>query len=272
MPKPQLSGLLPSVLTSIYWKQKDKFMFYEDVYTTWVMFAVEKGSFYYEIGDQKGTATLGDLVLCPPGTPFRRVIITPLTFYYFELSWTATQTFGAAGEEDIPFGKISIFDTARLEQNYATMRKWQSWPKEVYISKNTHYCRDMWLLYCDGLEEGVLPDEADKGQPQDPLMREARQMISQRAFTSLNLKEIASALGITPMQLTKKFSAAFGVTPVRYLTSLRLTKAKTLLIETDLTIEQISECCGYQNGFYLTRIFAKYEHTTPSHYRKTYRV
>lgn len=271
MSQPRLSSLLPEVSNSTFWDQKDKFMFYEDVYDTWVMFAVEAGSFYYEIGDEKGTATFGDLVLCPPGTPFRRVIVTPLTFYYFELTWRGLQTPGAVGEEALPPGKLSIFNTGRLEQNYAAMRKWQAWPGEIRFPKNTHFCRDIWLLYCEGLEEGVLTGEDERQHP-DPLMQEARSLIGRRAFTTLNLKEIAGMLGITPMQLTKKFSAAYGVAPVRYLTSLRLAKAKTLLVETNLTIEQISECCGYQNGFYLTRIFAKYEHTTPSHYRKTHRV
>ena len=65
---------------------------------------------------------------------------------------------------------------------------------------------------------------------------------------------------------------SFGVTPLRYLTSLRLNKAKMLLLETNMTIEQISECCGYQNGFYLNRVFVKYEHTTPSRYRNTHRM
>ncbi|MFB9750918.1 hypothetical protein ACFFNY_04950 [Paenibacillus hodogayensis] len=36
----------------------------------------------------------------------------------------------------------------------------------------------------------------------------------------------------------------------QYATALRLEKAKKLLVETNLTLDQISECCGYQNGFY----------------------
>ena len=275
MLKPLLSGCVPQVDLAIYWEKKPKFLYYEDIYKVWVMFAVESGSFYYEIGDMKGSATFGDLVLCPPNTPFRRVINTPLTFYFFELSWTeAHPTSGQRSDDILPAGKISVLDTVRLGQNYALMKKWSSWPTSVRLTQYNHYCRDIWLLYCDGLNESAMLHDPALSQAHggDPLMQEAQRRIQQQAFSAMSLKKIASDLGITQVHLTKKFSASFGVTPLRYLTSLRLNKAKMLLLETNMTIEQISECCGYQNGFYLNRVFVKYEHTTPSRYRNTHRM
>lgn len=53
------------LLNHIYWKQKGEFALTEDIYTTWVAFAVEEGIFHYEIGGQIGEASFGDLVLCP---------------------------------------------------------------------------------------------------------------------------------------------------------------------------------------------------------------
>lgn len=262
-----LSSLLPVVKHTVYWENKDIFLLYEDIYKTWVMFVVESGSFYYEIGESKGTATFGDIVICPPETAFRRVIVTPLTFYYVELVWD-----GQNGEKVIPAGNISIRDTSRLAQNFAVMKKWKAWPISVKAPKYKHYLQDIWLLYCDELGEGSLPGEPEGDRKPDPVMRQAQLMIQQQAFRMFNLKDIAAALGISPVQLTKRFSSSFGINPLSYLTSLRLAKAKRLLVETDLTIEHISENCGYQNGFYLHRMFVKYEHTTPSHYRKSHRL
>jgi AraC family transcriptional regulator len=260
---------VPYPKNGMTWEQKDKFLRYEDVYNVWVMFAVEAGSFYYEIGGLKGTATFGDIVICPPDTVFRRVVVAPLTFYYLELVWIDSQSSGQQAADIIPAGKISIVNTSRLAHNYAAMRKWHSWPRPVRLPQFNHYCRDIWLLYCDELGEGDMQNEKSAGGKPDPLMTEARLLIEKHAFAMLNLKEIAAALGISAVQLTKKFSSSYGMTPLRYLTSLRLRKAKMLLLETKMTIDQISECCGYQNGFYLHRVFVKYEHTTPSNYRKS---
>ncbi|RKN86264.1 helix-turn-helix domain-containing protein [Paenibacillus ginsengarvi] len=262
-----LSSLMPVVKHTVYWEKKDVFLLYEDIYKIWVMFVVESGSFYYEIGESKGTATFGDIVICPPDTVFRRVIVTPLTFYYVELVWE-----GPGAEKVIPAGSISISNTSRLAQNYAVMKKWKAWPISMKSRKYKHYLQDLWQLYCDELGEGSLSGESEEDRQPEPLMQQAHLMIQQHAFRALNLKDIAEVLDISPVQLTKKFTASFGVTPLRYLTSLRLGKAKRLLVETDMTIEHIAENCGYQNGFYLHRMFVKYEHTTPSHYRKSHRI
>ncbi|MFC3767458.1 helix-turn-helix domain-containing protein [Paenibacillus sp. GCM10012303] len=272
MGKTMLSGLHPRVKLSIYWLEKERFLLYEDTYDIWVMFAIESGSFYYEIGDQKGSATFGDLVLCPPGVPFRRVINTPLTFYYFELTWRPSDEGPPHDESMLPIGKISLFDTSRLTHNYNLMRKWQSWPSDISLPQYSHYCLDIWLLYCDELGEGFMQSISSKSIQTDPLMQEAQSLIQQHAFSQLNLRTVAADLGISPAQLTKRFSACYGITPLRYLTSLRLEKAKTLLLETRMTIDSISECCGYQNGFYLNRVFVKNEKTTPSQYRKASRL
>ncbi|GAA3413428.1 AraC family transcriptional regulator [Paenibacillus hodogayensis] len=255
------------VRSIVYWENKDAFLHYEDIYKVWVMFMVESGSFDFEIGETRGTATFGDVVICPPDTPFRRVIVTPLTFYYFELFLEGTDR-----EAFIPSGKVSIRNTARLAQNFTVMKKWKSWPILVKALKYKHYIQDIWLIYGDECGEGSLPGEPGGARKPEPLMHQAQLMIQQQAFRVFNLKDIAAALGISPVQLTKKFSASFGMNPLSYLTSLRLAKAKQLLIETDLTIEHISENCGYQNGFYLHRMFVKHEHTTPSHYRKSHRI
>jgi len=52
------------------------------------------------------------------------------------------------------------------------------------------------------------------------------------------------------------------------LTSLRLRKAQSLLLETNKTLEDIAEKCGYKNGFYFSRRFSKKLNISPSEYRK----
>ena len=53
-----------------------------------------------------------------------------------------------------------------------------------------------------------------------------------------------------------------------YLTSLRLQKAKTLLKEPNLSIQEIAEQSGYTDYFYFTKVFKKAEGISPSKYRK----
>ena len=58
------------------------------------------------------------------------------------------------------------------------------------------------------------------------------------------------------------------MTPVTYINKLRLSKAKTLLANTNLSIEQISLKCGFNEYSYFTRLFKKQFGQTPTNYRE----
>lgn len=266
---PARYDLLPKVIDMVAWKRKEKFLLYEDTYREWVMFAVEDGSFHYEIKGRQGTAAFGDLVICPPETPFRRVIVTPLTFYFIRFFWEDAAGTAVDPGEAIPVGKVSIQDTARLSANYAWLVELPDRRSPVKLGLINHVLRDLWLMYCREKEGAGLRGDRTTV---DPLMAEALEQLQRRAFQPLNLRDIAASLGMTSVQFSKRFKKAYGETPIDYLTRLRMEKARTLLIETKLSLEQISECCGYANGFYLHRVFVKQMGVTPSQYRKGHRV
>ena len=58
-----------------------------------------------------------------------------------------------------------------------------------------------------------------------------------------------------------------GMTPMQYITFLRITRAKELLRSTDYSIQEISSMVGYENPLYFSRIFKKQTGYSPSEYR-----
>lgn len=265
---------MPHLFYSIYWPQKEKFLYYEDTYKDWTVFAVEDGSFYYELDTECGTATYGDLVICPALSKLRRVVITPLSFYLLRLRWSDGDGKPAHPGDDSAFaGKISLRNTSRFSANFANMKKAETLDEKRKMQLHNHYVQDLWIMYAEESEAlyRTAAERLDR-KPPDPLIAKAVAMIQKHAFHSFDLKEIAAELGLSPVRFTQKFKADLGVNPLQYLTSLRLDKAKSLLLETTLTLDQIAECIGYQNGFYLSRIFIKHMGMPPSAYRKTYRI
>lgn len=63
------------------------------------------------------------------------------------------------------------------------------------------------------------------------------------------------------------FKDITGVNFIDYLTSIRLNKAKELLINTDMKINEIAETIGYKNS-YFNRLFKRHEGYTPGQYRE----
>lgn len=266
-----LCGHIPRLTYFRHVIKREQFFQYESVQSEWLVFAVEDGSFYYEIDELRATASFGDLVFCPPDVAFRRVVISPVTLFVLRMSWADDQgnELDPLQLDRLPVGKVSLRNTKKLLDDYAALRSHNLLDERWSMIGRNHYLHHIWLMYCEQAEQ--LPT-ADAPESSDPFIQKATGLIQAQAFERFSLNAIAESLGVTRMRLCQKFQAELGTTPIKYLTSLRLEKAKTLLTETDLTLDQISECCGYQNGFYLSRVFKNNCGVTPTHYRAEHRL
>lgn len=55
-----------------------------------------------------------------------------------------------------------------------------------------------------------------------------------------------------------------------YLKEVRISNAKTMLLNTNKSIAEIASAVGYSDLKYFSRLFRKLTHLTPSEYRKLY--
>lgn len=100
--------------------------------------------------------------------------------------------------------------------------------------------------------------------------QEAIDYIQGNYFRSdISLKEVATAVNISPSHLGALLKERQGMSYMNYLTSLRLEHAKTLLRLTDQSITHIAETVGYPNVTNFYRHFKKQEETTPAAFRET---
>lgn len=251
-------------LDYVFWKQKEKFLLAEDSYGTWVWFAVQEGRFRFRIGQEEGIGVPGDIVCCPPHFPFWRETLEPLTFHFIRLSFSGHPPAGfQAGLLPLK-NKDRLMHNLFLLEGLADALHLQAEP----IQK--HLLRDM-LMFC--LEDHGPQLDSIPLSSSDPLMNEAVAYIRELAAdVKFNVSEAARMTGLTPVQFSRRFQASFSVTPIRYLTECRIQIARKLLTETDDTLEEISGQCGYENGYYFSRVFKQAAGITPSAYRKQYRL
>ncbi|MDY2660322.1 MAG: response regulator [[Ruminococcus] gnavus] len=88
---------------------------------------------------------------------------------------------------------------------------------------------------------------------------------------TLNLSIIAQTMNYSQSYLTKIFLQEYNCTPIKYLNSLRLQKACSLLIyNPELTISQIATLTGYEDQGYFSRTFKKNMGISPLQYRKNH--
>ncbi|TBL78548.1 AraC family transcriptional regulator [Paenibacillus thalictri] len=247
---------LPVLLTDIHWVQKERFLLDVDTYENWTLFAVEQGKFHYRTGESEGDADFGDLVFCPPGVPFHRRVIDPLTFHFCHFDWPHVP------DSPTPVcGAIRINDVNRLASNYTVWSQGADSPGSLQVA--AHLLNDLWYMLA--LQESV--QDAARHHPEDPDMQAIAHWLQQHLAEPVSLKQVAASYRISPVQLTRRFTRAHGVSPNEYVTNLRLKKAQALLVNTHETLDRIARQCGYENGFYLSRVFTHRYGTSPSRYR-----
>lgn len=92
------------------------------------------------------------------------------------------------------------------------------------------------------------------------------QYIAKNYTNDLGLSELAEMAGLNPAYLSVLFKETVGESYIKYLTDLRIRKAKELLSGGE-KIADVSNRVGYSNTHYFTDIFKKHEGMTPGEYR-----
>lgn len=253
-----------------FFEQKEQFEVSVDESIYWRAFAIEDGHFKYNIGDKKGDANTGQLVICPPNIPFNRHTQQPITFHFFIFQWKENTDDTQPIEVDLSqviltyrnqyrfFSSLSLLaNSAQLIKNEQA-RRWQN-----------HLFCDLILLYASEQIELPLMNHVEQI---DPLMAKTRSLIERHFKEPVSIQEIAERIGLSPVQLSRRFRKSFGLNPSEYLRKLRIDQATQLLTKTNLSIENIALQCGYSSGFYFSRIFSEMMNISPSRFREIHKV
>lgn len=86
--------------------------------------------------------------------------------------------------------------------------------------------------------------------------------------TPISVRDLAEVACLSRHHFSRAFQAATGLPPHRYISELRLDRARQLLGETDTPISRISEDCQFSSQAAFSRAFSRGTGTTPSEYRR----
>lgn len=87
-------------------------------------------------------------------------------------------------------------------------------------------------------------------------------------YTSeLSLSSLAVLCAVSRSYLSAQFAREAGMTLTAYINRVRIAQAKILLNTTKLSIQEISDRCGFSDANYFTRLFKKLQGLSPKLYR-----
>lgn len=100
------------------------------------------------------------------------------------------------------------------------------------------------------------------------MIDQAKEYINEH-FTNedISLNETAAYVNLSPSHFSSVFSKETGKSFIRYLTDLRMSKAREMLKCTDMRCSDISMAVGYKDAHYFSYLFKKIHNCSPMQYR-----
>jgi AraC-like DNA-binding protein len=118
-----------------------------------------------------------------------------------------------------------------------------------------------------GIADIALLLEAPSVAHREQGMRRAVTYIRDHLGEPLSIQKVAKVAGFAPRHFTELFHASVGETFARFVSKLRIERAKTLLFSTNLSAERVGELAGFGTRGHFYRAFKESLGVTPAEYR-----
>ena len=106
-----------------------------------------------------------------------------------------------------------------------------------------------------------------RAQPPRPILSKVFSFIEENYQNQISLREVAKEVGLSPAYLTDLIRRKTGKTVLTWIAERRMAEARKLLLETNQSIEQITEAVGYFDRRHFSRLFLRFHKSTPHAWR-----
>ncbi|TDG00212.1 helix-turn-helix domain-containing protein [Paenibacillus piri] len=127
--------------------------------------------------------------------------------------------------------------------------------------------KELELAICEFFTRIIELTKPGKGQKSGSLVSLIEQYIREHYTQDLGLEQIADRMGVSVKYVSRVFKDKTGEYLTDYINRVRIEKAKELLAQTELRVNDIAENVGIHSRTTFLRVFKKVEGVSPNEYR-----
>ena len=218
---------------------------------------VLSGEAHYEFAEKRFSVGKGDVFYLPKGGCYSITITGhPYTFIYTDFLFEHPE--GMQPEADLFRGGPS------LEHTFVKLLN--LWRLGDFSDKLR--CRALlYEIYAAVVKTAALAELTTEHT--DRLDRVMTYLHDHYTDPELTVEQLAQLYRTSTVHFRRTFARLYHTSPMKYITTLRLSKARELLLNTDLPVGEISRQCGYTSPYYFDRVFKQEFGTQPLQLRKS---
>ncbi len=114
----------------------------------------------------------------------------------------------------------------------------------------------------------VTNTHIEKILPTNPIIETATKFICKNYAANITLEDVANHCHVNKCYLSKLFKSIMGINFISYINSIRIQNAAEMLTDTDKSIAEISDCCGFNSQNHFCSVFKATKGVSPSEFRK----
>ena len=159
--------------------------------------------------------------------------------------------------EDFHLEELLVFPLKNQERTMMKVRKLQ----DMYFNRKDR-------TGCLSILYGLLSSLGNR-QPVRSVLTPAMEYLNEHfSNPDLNNSMLSEIAGISEIYFRELFRESYGMSPKQFVLDMRLNLAQQLLSETNDSIGEIAERCGFTSVYYFSRFFHKTMGKTPTEYRR----
>jgi AraC-like DNA-binding protein len=244
--------MLPGIAIEIYATRKirlQRWTLKDLVDPYWRLYCPVEGKARVRLRGEEHVLVPGDLYLIPPRTAFSASLDEPFAKWYVHFIIGHSDLISVPGIYRQELGPRAAGLLERLESSPGQPYAWEAAALVVEA--------------LSGLPPGAWSDRKI-----DPRVERALEFLHANLARRITAADAAAAAGISVRNLNPLFNTQVRIGPMTMLLNYRLDRACHLLRQSDLSIEQVAEQCGFPNRYYFSRMLKQHRGISPAAYRK----
>ena len=163
-------------------------------------------------------------------------------------------------DSPMPKHATGLFNKENLKDKF--LKLFDTWQK-----KDAGYYASSMMIFYDIISSFQKQQHFYLSGTQKWHMQKAHEYIMENYKNpDFSYKELCHATGLEYAYFSELFKKAFKMSPVRFVTKLRIDYAKELLVTNRQSVAKIAEMCGFSNTYYFSNVFKKQTGFSPSQY------
>lgn len=194
------------------------------------------------------------VVLIPPGKPY--------VYNILELGSCIQIEFESEKEVE-DFEVYNVLDTVKIHRLFTEL-------VQLWAAKSSGYKLEMLSVVYKLLHSICVFSSLDYGvqKKEKALMPAVKYIRENYSKTDISNENLADIAGMSTVYFRKLFTKRYGVSPMRYLSNIKIDAAKNLLLSNNFSVSDIAEAVGFSNVYSFSRAFKKATGQSPTEFLK----